>query len=89
MKLCHFEAGIDQPLFIIAGPDTLESEQLALDGEQLGHGLDHQVGARHRLFHLRVEAERTGATLARQLARTRLSALQRGRGRVRQADLVP
>lgn len=31
MKLCHFEAGIDQPLFVIAGPDTLESEQLALD----------------------------------------------------------
>lgn len=31
MKLCHFEAGIDKPLFIIAGPDTLESEQLALD----------------------------------------------------------
>lgn len=31
MKLCHFEAGLDQPLFIIAGPDTLESEQLALD----------------------------------------------------------
>lgn len=31
MKLCHFEAGIDQSLFIMAGPDTLESEQLALD----------------------------------------------------------
>ncbi|HEX7048406.1 MAG TPA: 3-deoxy-8-phosphooctulonate synthase [Gammaproteobacteria bacterium] len=31
MKLCHFEAGIDKPLFVIAGPDTLESEQLALD----------------------------------------------------------
>lgn len=31
MKLCHFEAGLDQPLFVIAGPDTLESEQLAID----------------------------------------------------------
>jgi 2-dehydro-3-deoxyphosphooctonate aldolase (KDO 8-P synthase) len=31
MKLCGFEVGLDQPLFLIAGPDTLESEQLALD----------------------------------------------------------
>lgn len=31
MKLCNFEAGHDQPFFMIAGPDTLESEQLALD----------------------------------------------------------
>jgi 2-dehydro-3-deoxyphosphooctonate aldolase (KDO 8-P synthase) len=25
MKLCDFEAGIDQPLFLIAGPCTAES----------------------------------------------------------------
>jgi 2-dehydro-3-deoxyphosphooctonate aldolase (KDO 8-P synthase) len=31
MKLCGFEAGLDQPLFLIAGPDTLESEQLCVD----------------------------------------------------------
>ena len=31
MKLCGAEIGIDKPLFLIAGPDTLESEQLALD----------------------------------------------------------
>lgn len=31
MKLCHFNAGIDQPLFLIAGPCVIESEQLALD----------------------------------------------------------
>ncbi|WP_178862379.1 3-deoxy-8-phosphooctulonate synthase [Thiomicrorhabdus cannonii] len=31
MKLCHFEAGIDQPLFLIAGPCVIESEQMALD----------------------------------------------------------
>ncbi|MDE2092119.1 MAG: 3-deoxy-8-phosphooctulonate synthase [Gammaproteobacteria bacterium] len=31
MKLCGFEAGNSQPFFLIAGPDTLESEQLALD----------------------------------------------------------
>ncbi|MGA9856000.1 MAG: 3-deoxy-8-phosphooctulonate synthase [Gammaproteobacteria bacterium] len=31
MKLCGFEAGNSQSFFLIAGPDTLESEQLALD----------------------------------------------------------
>jgi 2-dehydro-3-deoxyphosphooctonate aldolase (KDO 8-P synthase) len=29
--LCGFEVGLDRPLFLIAGPDTLESEQLCLD----------------------------------------------------------
>ena len=31
MKLCNFEVGLDQPLFLIAGPCVIESEQLALD----------------------------------------------------------
>lgn len=31
MKLAHFEAGLDQPFFLIAGPCVIESEQLALD----------------------------------------------------------
>lgn len=31
MKLCNFEVGIDQPLFLIAGPCVVESEQLAID----------------------------------------------------------
>lgn len=31
MKLCGQEIGIEQPLFLIAGPDTLESEALALE----------------------------------------------------------
>ena len=31
MKLCGFEIGIDKPLFLIAGPCVIESEQLALD----------------------------------------------------------
>ncbi len=30
MKLCGFEAGLDQPLFLIAGPCVIESEQMAL-----------------------------------------------------------
>jgi 2-dehydro-3-deoxyphosphooctonate aldolase (KDO 8-P synthase) len=31
MKLCGFEAGLDKPLFLIAGPCVIESEQMALD----------------------------------------------------------
>ncbi|TAK92186.1 MAG: 3-deoxy-8-phosphooctulonate synthase [Burkholderiaceae bacterium] len=31
MKLCNFEAGLDQPFFLIAGPCVIESEQLAMD----------------------------------------------------------
>jgi 2-dehydro-3-deoxyphosphooctonate aldolase (KDO 8-P synthase) len=31
MKLCGFEAGPEQPLFLIAGPCTAESEQLCVD----------------------------------------------------------
>ncbi len=31
MRLCGFEAGLDQPFFLIAGPCAIESEQLALD----------------------------------------------------------
>jgi len=31
MKLCHFEAGLDRPLFLIAGTCVVESEQLAID----------------------------------------------------------
>ena len=31
MKLCGFEVGLNQPLFLIAGPCVIESEQLQLD----------------------------------------------------------
>ena len=31
MQLCNFEAGVDKPLFLIAGPCVIESEQLAMD----------------------------------------------------------
>lgn len=31
MKLCGFEVGIDKPLFLIAGPCVIESEELALE----------------------------------------------------------
>jgi 2-dehydro-3-deoxyphosphooctonate aldolase (KDO 8-P synthase) len=31
MNLCEFEVGLDRPLFLIAGPCVIESEQLAMD----------------------------------------------------------
>ena len=31
MKLCGFDAGLDQPFFLIAGPCVVESEQLQID----------------------------------------------------------
>jgi 2-dehydro-3-deoxyphosphooctonate aldolase (KDO 8-P synthase) len=31
MKLCGFEAGLDKPLFLIAGPCVVESQQLQID----------------------------------------------------------
>jgi 2-dehydro-3-deoxyphosphooctonate aldolase (KDO 8-P synthase) len=31
VKLCNFEAGLNQPLFLIAGPCVIESQQMALD----------------------------------------------------------
>ncbi|QDZ27389.1 3-deoxy-8-phosphooctulonate synthase [Noviherbaspirillum sp. UKPF54] len=31
MKLCGFEAGLDRPIFLIAGPCVIESQQMALD----------------------------------------------------------
>ena len=31
MRLCHFEAGLDRPFFLIAGPCVVESESLQMD----------------------------------------------------------
>ena len=31
MKLCNFEVGLEHPLFVIAGPCVIESEQMAMD----------------------------------------------------------
>ena len=42
MKLCGFEAGIDQPFFLIAGPCVIESEALAIDTAGAAEG-DHRA----------------------------------------------
>src|SRR3989338_11570251 len=31
MKLCNFDVGLNKPLFLIAGPCVIESQQMALD----------------------------------------------------------
>ena len=31
MKLCGFDVGLNKPLFLIAGPCVIESQQMALD----------------------------------------------------------
>jgi 2-dehydro-3-deoxyphosphooctonate aldolase (KDO 8-P synthase) len=44
MQLCHFEVGIDRPLFLIAGTCVIESEALAIDTagtlKEICQGLD-------------------------------------------------
>ena len=44
MKLINFECGLDQPLFLIAGPCVIESEQMALDTAGQLKEIAEQVG---------------------------------------------
>lgn len=44
MKLCHFEAGLDQPFFLIAGPCVIESEQLVLSLAETLKKMTDQLG---------------------------------------------
>jgi 2-dehydro-3-deoxyphosphooctonate aldolase (KDO 8-P synthase) len=44
MKLCGFDVGLDQPLFLIAGPCVIESEQMALDTAGALKEIAAQVG---------------------------------------------
>jgi 2-dehydro-3-deoxyphosphooctonate aldolase (KDO 8-P synthase) len=44
MKLCNFEVGLDKPLFLIAGPCVIESEQLALDTAGQLKEMCHKLG---------------------------------------------
>lgn len=44
MKLCGFEAGIDQPLFLIAGPCVIESETIVLGIAEKLVEITHRLG---------------------------------------------
>ncbi len=44
LNLCGFEVGIDQPLFVIAGPCVIESEDLALRTAETLRGLSESCG---------------------------------------------
>ena len=57
MKLCGFNAGLDHPLFLIAGPCAIESEQLALD----------TAGRLHTKTNLMKELEKVKKVAAREV----------------------
>jgi len=44
MELCSFQVGIDQPLFLIAGPCVVESEAMALDTASVLKEMTARVG---------------------------------------------
>ncbi|GAB4217288.1 MAG: 3-deoxy-8-phosphooctulonate synthase [Rhodoferax sp.] len=44
MKLCHFEAGLDRPFFLIAGPCVIESETLQIDTAGALKEITHTLG---------------------------------------------
>ncbi len=44
MNLCGFEVGLNQPLFVIAGPCVVESEALALDSAGALKEMTHRLG---------------------------------------------
>lgn len=44
MKLCGFEAGLEHPLFLIAGPCVIESEHLALETAERLKTITSQLG---------------------------------------------
>lgn len=44
MKLCSFEAGLDRPFFLIAGPCVIESEKLALETAAELRGIADTLG---------------------------------------------
>jgi len=44
MRLCDFEAGLDRPLFLIAGPCVIESEKLILDTAQRLKDITTELG---------------------------------------------
>ena len=68
VKLCGFDVGLDRPLFLIAGPDTLESEQLCLD--VAGKLKEHTAQARHAL-HLQGLVRQGEPHLGQELPRAR------------------
>ena len=44
MQLCGFEAGLDKPLFLIAGPCVIESREMALETAEELKALTLELG---------------------------------------------
>ena len=50
MKLCHFNVGLTEPLFLIAGPCVIESESMTIDvAGQLKEMTDIRIKRRYRV----------------------------------------
>ncbi|HET8765058.1 MAG TPA: 3-deoxy-8-phosphooctulonate synthase [Rhodanobacter sp.] len=67
MKLCGFEVGLDQPLFLIAGPCVVESEQLQLDAAGRLKEITGKLGINFIFKSSFDKANRTSATSFRGL----------------------
>ena len=83
MKLCGFEAGLDKPLFLIAGPCVVESRQLALD--TAGELKENHVRARHPV-HLQIVVRQGEPQLDQVVSRPGHGQGPRDPGRRAQAD---
>ena len=55
MKLCGFDVGLDAPLFLIAGPCVIESEELALETAGYLKALCEQLGISFIYKYLRLK----------------------------------
>ena len=53
MKLCHFDVGLDQPLFLIAVPCTVDSLEFCVDMAGVKAFYEELVGPYIRLFYVR------------------------------------
>ncbi len=62
MKLCDFEVGLDQPLFLMAGPCVIEGEQIVMDIAGRMKEITDQLGI-HYIFKASFDkANRTSST---------------------------
>ncbi len=62
MKLCNFEVGLDQPLFLMAGPCVIEGEQIVMDIAGRMKEITDQLGI-HYIFKASFDkANRTSST---------------------------
>ena len=62
MKLCGFEAGIDQPFFLIAGPCVVENENMVMEIAEKVSGICKRLGIPYVFKASYRKANRTSAS---------------------------